>query len=163
MKITDALKGEHGVFYAQFQYIEDSLATAKLAAIQSLGAMLAAALVPHALMENDVLFPQIEARIGEGGPTTVMRMEHEQIEGMLRELAELKGTHGEVEGALAGLPDAQSADDARRIVKDAVLTARAHFAKEENILFPMTEQLLDAHTLELLGMEWASRRGVALG
>ncbi|MBI3536529.1 MAG: hemerythrin domain-containing protein, partial [Chloroflexi bacterium] len=60
MKITDALKGEHGVFYAQFQFINDSLSSANLSIIQSLGAMLAAALVPHAQIENEILFPALE-------------------------------------------------------------------------------------------------------
>ena len=52
MKITEALKGEHGVFYAQFQFIDNALTDANLATLKALGAMLAAALVPHAQIEN---------------------------------------------------------------------------------------------------------------
>jgi hemerythrin-like domain-containing protein len=162
MKITDALRGEHSVFYAQFKFIESLLVDANLGAIQALGGMLAAALVPHAMIENDMLFPPIEARIGGGGPTMVMRMEHAEIEGSLRELAELKGTHDELEGALLKLPSAKSTDDARRIVNDILVAAHEHFGKEESVLFPMAEQLLTGDVLESLGAEWAGRQGVAL-
>ncbi|MBI3914701.1 MAG: hemerythrin domain-containing protein [Chloroflexi bacterium] len=162
MKITAALLGEHGVFYAQFDFIEQAIADANLATIQSLGAMLAAALVPHAMMENEVFFPAIEGRIGEGGPTTVMRMEHQEIEERLRELSDFKGAHEDIEGALARLPATRDADAARRVMKDVVLAACEHFAKEENILFPMAEQMLDARALEEMGAEWATRRGVVL-
>lgn len=162
MKITDALKGEHGVFYAQFQFIENALDKANLGTLQSLGAILAAALVPHALIENELLFPLIEEKIGDGGPTRVMRMEHEAIEGKLADLEELKGSHEEIEGALARLPQTDSAAQARRMLKDVLFAGREHFMKEENVLFPMAEQLLQAHTLEKLGTEWAERRGVVL-
>ncbi len=162
MKITDALRGEHCVFYAQFKFIESSLAEANLGTIQALGGMLAAALVPHATIENDVLFPPIEERIGEGGPTMVMRMEHAEIEGSLGELADLKGTHDEIEGALSKLPNAKSTDDARRIVNGILVAAREHFGKEENVLFPMAEQYLTGDVLESLGAEWAARQGVVL-
>src|SRR5574341_1358167 len=55
MKITDALKGEHGVFYAQFRFIEESLDGENLATLKALGAMLAAALAPHAHIEDESL------------------------------------------------------------------------------------------------------------
>lgn len=162
MKITDALKGEHGVFYAQFNHLEQWLDGADLSAIKTAGALLGAGLAPHAHIENEVLFPPIEERLGEGGPTTVMRREHAEIEGKLNELQELKGAHDEIEGALTKLPNAKSVDDARRLVKDILYAAREHFAKEEKMLFPMAEQILDANTLEQLGAEWASRRTEAV-
>jgi iron-sulfur cluster repair protein YtfE (RIC family) len=163
MKITEALKGEHGVFYAQFQFIDNALPDANLATLKALGAMLAAALVPHAQIENDILFPAVEAQIGEGGATQVMRMEHAEIEGKLGQLAELRGMHTDIEGALATkLPTLDNADEARRMLKDILYLAREHFAKEESILFPMADQMLDARTQELLGMDWAERRGGVL-
>ncbi len=165
MRITDALKGEHGVFYAQFEFLENAIGAANLATLQTLGAMLASALAPHAHIENEVLFPSIEERIGVGGPTTVMRMEHEHIEGMLarlQEIRELTQAHDEIEGALARLPGLDNADEARRLVRDVLFAAHEHFAKEENVLFPMAEQMLDERTLERLGREWAERRSVVL-
>lgn len=162
MKITDALKGEHGVFYAQFQFIENALADANLSTLQFLGAMLAAALEPHAQIEDESLFPAVEAQIGEAGPTQVMRMEHAEIESKLGQLAELKGMHNNIEGALAKLPKLDDAQQARHLLKDTLFLAREHFAKEEQVLFPMADQMLDAQTQDLLGMDWAERRGVVL-
>lgn len=163
MKITDALKGEHGVFYAQFKFIENALADADLITLKFLAAMLAAALEPHAQIEDEGLFPTVESQIGEAGPTQVMRMEHAEIESKLGQLAELRGMHDSIEGALAKLPKMDDAEQARRLLKDTLFLAREHFAKEEQVLFPMADQLLDARTQELLGMDWAEHRGVVLG
>ncbi len=45
MKITDALLGEHAVFYAQFEYLERSVPSADtISQVKSLGALLAASL-----------------------------------------------------------------------------------------------------------------------
>jgi iron-sulfur cluster repair protein YtfE (RIC family) len=162
MRITDALRGEHGVFYAQFDRLEQTLDTYALALIQAQGALLAAGLAPHAHIENDVLFPVLENHLGEEGPTRVFRMEHEEIEAKLQELKELQGMHDEIEGALARLPQLDDVGEARRLVREALYAAREHFAKEENMLFPMAEQILDERTLKALGAQWAERRSVVL-
>jgi len=165
MKITDALKGEHGVFYAQFQFIENALPDANLATLKALGAMLAAALAPHAQIEDEILLPPLEAKIGEDGPIAPFRAEHLEIEdmlGRLQKVREVLGAHDKIEGALARLPDATNVDEARQLVRDILYAARDHFLKEENMLFPMAEEILNDGTLELLGMDWAERRGVAL-
>lgn len=53
MKITDALLGEHAVFYAQFEHLRQSLPVADaLTQVHSQGAMLAAALATHAHLEE---------------------------------------------------------------------------------------------------------------
>jgi hemerythrin-like domain-containing protein len=165
MKITDALKGEHGVFYAQFDLLEQTAASAPLETTQAQGALLMAGLVPHARIENEVLFPVLEEQWGELGPTQVFRVEHAEIEGglvKLQELRELMHVHDEIEGALARLPELTDANQARRLVRDVLALAREHFAKEESMLFPMAEQMLDARALEQLGLRWAERRGVDL-
>lgn len=164
MKITDALRGEHGVFYAQFDRFEQTLAVSSLAAIQAQGALLAAGLAPHAHIENEILFPTLEARMGgEFGPIPVMRAEHAEIESSLlrlQELRELTRAHDDIDGALARLPETRDVAEARQLVRQVLDTARDHFAKEENMLFPMAEEMLDAPTLHDLGGQWAQRRGV---
>lgn len=56
MKVTDALLGEHAVFYAQFDYLEKTIPPAKdLALVKSQGAMLTAALASHAHLEDELL------------------------------------------------------------------------------------------------------------
>lgn len=164
MDITDVLKGEHGVFYAQFDLIEQMLGESSLAVIKAQGALLAAGLAPHAHIENEVLFPALEAKMGgEFGPIPVMRAEHAEIEGSLtrlKELRELAHTHDEIEGALARLPESGDAAEARQLVRNVLDVAREHFAKEEQVLFPMAEEMLDRMTRQELARVWAERRRV---
>lgn len=147
MKITDALRGEHAVFYAQFDRIETAVDDAGEAEIRAMAELLAAALVTHAAIEDDLLFRAMERAPEQArGPLAAMREEHEDIEGMLT--------------AAAGAPGAERA---AALVRDAVALAREHFAREELMLFPAAEDALGDAVLEELGGEWGARRRVALG
>jgi hemerythrin-like domain-containing protein len=147
MKITDAFLGEHGVFYAQFSHLEQAVPKAEtLRQVQDQGALLAAALETHACMEDRLLFVHLEPHLGaQAGPVAMMRLEHNDIERSLAQLPELKD--------LAG---------AQRLLLYAVGVAREHFAKEEQILYPLSEQVLGAEVLSRLGAQWAQKRGVAV-
>jgi iron-sulfur cluster repair protein YtfE (RIC family) len=146
MKITDALLGEHGVFYAQFAHLEQVAPVAPtLAQVQGLAASLAAALSTHAAMEDELLFTALDPYLGGGGPLTVMRMEHDQIE-----------------SALAQIQAARELAEAQRLVFNAIQVARDHFAKEEQILFYIAQQMLGDEALARLGRQWADRRGVVV-
>lgn len=147
MKITDALLGEHGVFYAQFDYMEKNIPHAQnLALVKSHGAMLASALAPHAHLEDELLFVALETHLDpHAGPLAVMRMEHHEIEGSLERLQTL-----------------QDLAEAKKLLLHALQTARAHFAKEEQILFVMAQQMLEARLLEQLARQWAAARKVAI-
>jgi len=147
VKITKALLGEHGVFYAQFDYLEQVLPeTGSLDQVQKLAGLLAAGLKPHAQIENEILFPPLESILGtEVGPIPVMRMEHDEIESSLTRAQEVRDL-----------------DQARNLVLHAVQVAREHFTKEEHVLFPMAEQVLDETALERLGDQWAERRRVRI-
>ena len=166
MKITDALRGEHGVFYAQFDQLERDLDGVALPVLQAEGALLAAGLAPHAHIENELLFPALENDLGgEGGPLDVFREEHAKIEDSLQKLQALRALadqHDDIEGALARLPSAASAAEARVLLRGALSVAREHFAKEEQMLFPMAEQILGEQQLAQLGEAWAARRSVVL-
>ena len=146
MKITEFLLGEHGVFYALFNRLEQALSdTESRDVVQELAALLDAALASHARLEDELLFAALEPRIGPMGPLAVMRMEHDQIERLL--------------GWAQERPDVASA---RRQCEDAVRVAREHFAKEEQVLFPLAEQVLSAEQLADLAVQWTGRRGVTL-
>jgi regulator of cell morphogenesis and NO signaling len=164
--ITDALRGEHGVFYAQFDHIEGGLATVDLAGLKTQGALLASALAPHAHLENDILFPALERELGgDGGPLTVFRAEHAEIEDALEKLQtlrELSRHHDDIEGTLQRLPRVEDVAVARRLVGQTLAIARDHFSKEEHMLFPMAEQMLSEDALERLGEQWAAQRHVVL-
>lgn len=146
MKITDALLGEHGVFYAQFSHLEKVVPElADLALVQAQAALLAAALETHAHLEDELLFSNLEPHLGQGGPLAVMRIEHQQIE----------------EG-LAHLPGLADAASARQLLLQVVQVARGHFAKEEQVLYPMAHQALGEVVLRELGALWAAQREVVV-
>ena len=88
MKLTDALLGENGVIYALFDHVESELADMKtIDDVKRAGAALSAALVSHARIVNEILFPALDPHLGQAGPLAVMRHEHEEIEGALGEVA----------------------------------------------------------------------------
>ena len=148
MKVTEAFLGEHGVFYAQFDRLDTAIPSAQtVPEVREQAALLASALMPHATLEDELLFSHLEGRLGaESGPLPVLRGEHDQIE-----------------DALASAQEARDLAGAKRDVLHAVELAREHFAKEEQILFPLAERVLDDRTLRELGELWARRRSVRVG
>jgi hemerythrin-like domain-containing protein len=147
MKITDALLGEHAVFYAQFKYLETLLAaTPDAECARQLAGLLASALGPHARLENDLLFAAVESAAPErSAPIMVMREEHDEIEAMLAEIAQeaVPRRVGELLGEVIAL-------------------AREHFEKEEVVAFPLAEETLGATRLHELGTAWGTQRSVRL-
>ena len=102
----------------------------------------------HIVWEEEILFPLFEARTGlkESGPAVVMRLEHQQIK------EALKLIHKKVQQE-----DPQS--DGEEAVLLSALTK--HNAKEENMLYPMIDQLLSEEErksvflqMENLSDEW---------
>jgi hemerythrin-like domain-containing protein len=128
-----------------------------LPVLRRIGQMMETQVALHSRKEDDAFFPAIEAVIGaEGGPTAVMRAEHQDIhaqgELLRRTLHELK----EVEhpGIVAGgerlrtlVNESGSASALRATAEELVQLLDAHFDKEEQILFPMARSLLDERTL----------------
>lgn len=88
-----------------------------------------AGLERHIVWEESILFPAFETKTGmTSGPTQVMRWEHEQIRGFLKAIAD----------KLAAGADDTGDDEAGLL---AVLGPHNH--KEENILYPMIDQVTD--------------------
>ena len=141
IRITDALLGEHGVIYPLLDHLAGTPFTSAAEA-RTQAALLAAGLASHAQIEDELLFAQLEGHLGtEAGPLAVMRREHEEIENVL-----------------AHLEKADAPGEARQLATHLVQLARQHFAKEEQVLFPMAEQILGDEGLRRLGEEWAKRR-----
>lgn len=145
MKITDALCGEHAVLYALFDYLEQALKNNPQMA-SALSDMVTAAVVSHAHLEDELLFNALDPHLGGMGPLQVMRLEHSEIEHLLEVL----------------LPQTKDADDAARLMLQAIKIARLHFNKEEQVLFAMAQHALGSDGLAELGQQWAGRRGVIL-
>lgn len=96
-----------------------------------------AALHRHIKVEEQILFPAFEeaTRI-TAGPTRVMRHEHREMLGLLEQLATASGARDAA--GFSGCANAFA----------ALMTA--HGAKEENVLYPMCEQVLPESTVEKL-------------
>lgn len=90
----------------------------------------------HLAMEEEVLFPAIESATGMrgGGPVAVMRHEHEQMRGLLAEMAR-RAAAGDFEGVL------DQGDTLLMVIQQ-------HNAKEEGILYPLADNVL--------GPSWAA-------
>ena len=83
----------------------------------------------HLLLEEQVLFPAIEQHTGmTAGPTQVMRMDHDQIRALL----------GPLESALAK----KDADESLGLSQSIMLLLQQHNMKEEQVLYPMADEVL---------------------
>ena len=144
MKLTDGLLGEHALFYALIDRVEQLTGEAKeLPELRAAASLLERAVVTHARLEEELLLAALEEKGHVGGPMAIMRAEHEEIHGMVTALPGLK-TLDEVKEALASLLE----------------MLRNHFRNEEAFLFPLSEGLLGEGALTELGARWAVERGL---
>ncbi len=75
----------------------------------------------------------MEVYIGkDGGPIAVMEYEHEQANGFINEF--LKNVQGSQQSSDSMIHNSG-------LIKNAYYTLVDHFAKEEQVLYPMAEQL----------------------
>jgi iron-sulfur cluster repair protein YtfE (RIC family) len=88
------------------------------------------AMETHLGAEEAVLFPEFEMATGmsHGGPTAVMRMEHEQMRGMLSRM----------QSALAG----GDLDEFLGLAETLNILIQQHNMKEEQMLYPMCDRAL---------------------
>jgi len=127
--IVDFLGGDHRACDDLFASAEVAVAQKNWDSARSLFERFQTAMAHHLTMEEDVLFPAFEARTGmRTGPTEVMRMEHAQMRGLLQEMA----------GAVT------NADESRYLGLSETLNMlmQQHNLKEENMLYPMSDQVL---------------------
>ena len=145
MKITDLLLAEHCVFHNLFDHIEHSLPRVRsLAEVKLLAGMLESLMEPHARAEDELLVEPMEHCLAQLGQQENFHHEHEGIEAALR-----------------AVKSSRAVPAAKRSLLAAVAASRAHFDKEERILFPLAEKVLKARTLGDLGTKLAKRREAA--
>ncbi len=133
-----------------------------LPVFREFGEMMAGALARHAAKEDDQLFPALEEAFGaQFPPADVMRGEHRQIHAQgalfratLTELAERDHPAIVAGGETLRRLAAGAGGDREAIRATAVEILElmeSHFAKEEQILFPMARQMLDEAGLAAVG------------
>ena len=127
--ILDFLGGDHSVCDDLFASAETAAAQKNWDSARSLFERFQAAMTHHLAMEEDVLFPAFEARTGmRAGPTQVMRMEHEQMRGLLQDMA--------------SAVEACNQDGYLGLSETLNMLMQQHNLKEENMLYPMSDQVL---------------------
>jgi len=141
-RATEILQEEHQVIERGLALLER--VTRKLAQAESLEPERIAQLLQffgefadrcHHGKEEGILFPELERRgiPVEGGPIGVMLMEHEMGRGFIRQMRQ----------CAADL----SKEEARRSFREAAYSyislLRAHIEKEDTVLFPMADGVLD--------------------
>lgn len=91
----------------------------------------------HFAIEENVLFPIYEQRTGNtSGPTQVMRMEHQQMRNLFAEINQAA--------------DENDAQELAEICDTLLILMQQHNMKEENILYPMIDQVCAEDESEIL-------------
>ena len=128
-RVTEALEWDHDRLDGLLQQAMRGLRAGDHEAARGAYATFRHGLCRHIRFEEELLFPVFEMRTGlpHGGPTSVMRAEHRQIETLLEEIAR----------ALEEAPAV--VEELCRALRDAL---GDHNRKEELILYPGTDRLL---------------------
>ncbi|MBI3525630.1 MAG: hemerythrin domain-containing protein [Betaproteobacteria bacterium] len=93
-------------------------------------------LLAHFDAEESLLFPAFESASGmREGPTQVMRLEHGQMRQLL--------------GQLGAARLARDAETFAGVAETLLILMQQHNMKEENILYPMCDRVLEAQTEQL--------------
>ncbi len=128
--IAEAFSADHRQCDELFANTEQAVASENRKTATTLFDRFRAALLHHLEIEETVLFPAFEEHTGTtGGPTTMMRMEHEQMRGLLTDMGqEIAAWHTERYLSLS---------------ETLLILMQQHNTKEEHILYPMIDRALD--------------------
>ncbi len=142
MKITEALFAEHLVFHNMFDYIEAVVPRLKtLAEVKSLAMLMESLLKAHSDTEDELFLGPLDHCFEQMG----------QRDGFLEE-------HKEIDESLRHLRQVRNLKQARQLLLAAVTYSRKHFDKEERVVFPLAERVLNGKTLTALGRTWMEQR-----
>jgi hemerythrin-like domain-containing protein len=142
MKITEALFAEHLVFHNMFDHIEAASPKLKtLAEVKSLAALMEQLLKEHSDTEDELFIGPLEHCFEQLGQRDAFLEEHQEIDVSLKNVRVAKDFK-----------------KARQLLLSAVSYSRKHFDKEERIVFPLAERVLNTKTLTTLGHRWMEQR-----
>lgn len=129
--IAQFLADEHHSCDESFATAEEAAQTGDLVGCRQRFQPFRTAMEHHFQKEEQVLFPAFEQATGNTmGPTRVMRLEHQQM----------RQTLAEMEQALT----ASDLDDFLGQAETLLILMQQHNIKEEQILYPMCDQMLGA-------------------
>ena len=94
----------------------------------------------HFRMEEEQLFPAFEQATGNtAGPTAVMRMEHQQMRQLFAQIEQTMTQH--------------DADELLGLTETLMILMQQHNMKEEQVLYPMAQQMLPDSSATLKTMQ----------
>jgi iron-sulfur cluster repair protein YtfE (RIC family) len=127
--ILEFLGGDHRTCDDLFASAEAAVGQKNWGGAHTLFDRFQTTMLHHLAMEENVLFPAFETQTGNTvGPTQVMRMEHEQMRGLMQDMA-----HAVIKTdyeAYLGLSETLN------------MLMQQHNMKEEHMLYPLTDQVL---------------------
>lgn len=127
--IQNFMTSDHRYCDTFFTLTEIHLAAGHWSAAQATFVRFQALVLQHFCAEEQVLFPAFEEQTGmRTGPTQVMRSEHMQLRALM-------------DAAQTAL-QAQDDDDYSGHAETLLIMLQQHNTKEENVLYPMCDQLL---------------------
>ncbi len=126
--ITEVLTADHKVCDELLAQAEDCISTTDWEAGAPLFQSFRNRLEQHLTAEDNILFPQFEQLTGQtAGPTQMMRMEHHQIRQLMVEMDQ----------AVTEQDDATWLGQSETLM----MLIQQHNMKEQQILYPMTDQV----------------------
>jgi hemerythrin-like domain-containing protein len=127
--VTTHVCREHALLNALLRDVCDDVEAARLDAARSGCEAFERRLRRHLRVEESLLFPLFEARLGiVGGPTATLRQEHREMERTVALMCEALGRG-----------DLDAFEDSLRFLRT---TLGQHYSKEEHVLFPTTDAAL---------------------
>jgi hemerythrin-like domain-containing protein len=142
ISITGALVAEHRMFCEVFDQIGTSLPTAEsVVEIKRVTRLVEGLLLNHAKTEDDLMSLLAHHGRPDKGSYSRLQKEHQEVDARLRRVY---------------LTD--KADLARSLLTAAMAASRRHFDREERLVFPMLEKVLDPEMLSKLGTMWFLRK-----
>jgi len=137
MQITDFMGDDHRRCDHIFAGAEESVSKGDWSSAESDNRRFLEAMEHHFRMEEEMLFPRFEEVSGHTmGPTEMMRHEHRQMRQLFEQMNQ----------AVA----AKSADDYLGASETLLILMQQHNAKEEQMLYPMSDQVLAGEQDELI-------------
>jgi len=137
MQITDFMGDDHRRCDLIFASAEESVSKGDWSSAESNNRRFLEAMEHHFRMEEEMLFPRFEEVSGHAmGPTEMMRHEHRQMRQLFEQMNQAVS--------------AQSADDYLGASETLLILMQQHNAKEEQMLYPMSDQVLAGEQDELI-------------
>lgn len=111
-------------------------------------AFLTDGLLPHAQVEEEILYPLVERTLGSPGCSATMRRDHVEIARMTEALRFL-------EARLRNNPTRDTIEALRRLLYGLHAVVMLHFAKEEELYLPILDRELEEKAAQdlVMGMQ----------